>query len=281
MAKTVPGLNVTGRFKESGVTIYLRNGKPVARTATSWQPKRRTRKQFIARQQMLHSTRLWAFLKYAGTPMFPALPTAYARFLSLMHRTEVVFLPQIGRLDGATLLLPEMPVSEGLLPTVKQHLGTVEGTAALITDLSLDSLRRGDKLLLYTLCQDINGTPSVRITRREVMPDEMTETPEGLALTGDGYGDEMKGWALVRVNGDRLHHGEWDMMKIKYKYNICHQAIFYRKKIFKKIGLYNLKYPLLADFDFNMRWFFDTNTKSNYIPINPLAELNNKRIVDK
>ena len=89
MAKTVPGLNVTGRFKESGVTIYLRNGKPVARTATSWQPKRRTRKQFIARQQMLHSTRLWAFLKYAGTPMFPALPTAYARFLSLMHRTEV------------------------------------------------------------------------------------------------------------------------------------------------------------------------------------------------
>ena len=90
-----------------------------------------------------------------------------------------------------------MPVSEGLLPTVKQHLGTVEGTAALITDLSLDSLRRGDKLLLYTLCQDINGTPGVRITRREVMPDEMTETPEGLALTGDGYGDEMKGWALV------------------------------------------------------------------------------------
>ena len=80
---------------------------------------------------------------------------------------------------------------------------------------------------------------------------------------------------------DQLHHGEWDMMKIKYKYNICHQAIFYRKKIFKKIGLYNLKYPLLADFDFNMRWFFNTNTKSNYIPINPLAELNNKRIVDK
>ena len=68
MAKTVPGLNVTGRFKESGVTIYLRNGKPVARTAMSMQPKRRTRKQFIARQQMLHSTRLWAFLKYAGTP---------------------------------------------------------------------------------------------------------------------------------------------------------------------------------------------------------------------
>jgi hypothetical protein len=199
----IKGLTITGRLKESGITVYIRNGKPVARTATSWQPKRRTRKQFIARQQMLHSTRVWTFLKYAGTPMFPAQPTAYARFLSLMHRTEVVFLPQIGRLDGATLLLPEMPVSEGLLPTVKQHLGTVEGTAALITDLSRDSLRGGDKLLLYVLQQDISGTPSVRVTRREVMTDEMTETAEGLALTGDGFGDEMKGWALVRVHGDR------------------------------------------------------------------------------
>ena len=64
----IKGLTITGRLKESGITVYIRNGKPVARTATSWQPKRRTRKQFIARQQMLHSTRLWAFLKYAGTP---------------------------------------------------------------------------------------------------------------------------------------------------------------------------------------------------------------------
>lgn len=199
----IKGLTITGRLKESGITVYIRNGKPVARTATSWQPKRRTRKQFIARQQMLHSTRLWSMLKHAGTPLFPAQPTAYTRFLSLMHRTEVVFLPQRGRLDGATLLLPEMPVSEGSLPTVKQHLGRVEGTAALITDLSHDSLRGGDKLLLYVLQQDISGTPSVRVTRREVMTDEMTETAEGLALTGDGYGDEMKGWALVRVHGDR------------------------------------------------------------------------------
>ena len=203
MAKTVPGLNVTGRFKESGVTIYLRNGKPVARTATSWQPKRRTRKQFIARQQMLHSTRLWTLLKWAGTPMFPALPTAYARFLSLMHRTEVVFLPQKGPLDGATLLLPEMSLSEGLLPTVKQHLGDVDGNAALVTNMTRDSLHRGDKLILYTLTQDISSTPRVRFERREVMPDEMTETTEGLALVNDEFTDNMKGWSLVHVNGDR------------------------------------------------------------------------------
>ena len=167
------------------------------------QPKRRTRKQFIARQQMLHSTRLWTFLKWAGKPLFPAQPTAYARFLSLMHRTEVVFLPQRGRLDGATMLLPEMPLSEGLIPSVKQYLGEVEENPALITNLTRDSLHRGDKLLLYTLTQNIQGTPRVRFARREVMPSEMADTTEGLALVSDEFADDMKGWALVHVHGDR------------------------------------------------------------------------------
>ena len=197
------GLNITGRLKESGITLYTRNGRTVARTALSHQPKRRTRKQFIARQQMLHSTRLWTLLKWAGTPLFPAQPTAYARFLSLMHRTEVVFLPQKGPLDGATMLLPDMPVSEGLMPTVKQHLGEVDGNAALVTNLTRDSLQRGDKLILYTLTQDLRGMPRVYFKRREVMPIEMTETAEGLALVSDEFADDMKGWALVHVHGDR------------------------------------------------------------------------------
>ena len=199
----IKGITITGRFKESGITVYFRNGKAVARTATSSQPKRRTRKQFIARQQMLHSTRLWTLLKWAGTPMFPAQPTAYTRFLSLMHRTEVVFLPQRGTLDGATMLLPEMPLSEGLLPTVKQHLGEVDGNPALITNLTRDSLHRGDNLILYTLTQNIKGTPRVRFSRREVIPSEMTESPDGLALVNDEFADDMKGWALVHVHNDR------------------------------------------------------------------------------
>ncbi len=197
------GIILTGRLKKAGLTVYLRNGRTVARTATSMQPKRRTRKQFVARQQMLHSTRVWTFLKYAGTPLFPSQPTAYTRFLSLMHRTEVVFLPQNGPLDGATMLLTEMPVSEGLMPTVKQYLGEVDGNAALVTNLTRDSLRRGDKLILYTLTQDLRSLPRVLFTRREVMPNEMTETADGLALTGDEFADEMKGWALVHVRKER------------------------------------------------------------------------------
>lgn len=203
MTNKIQGLTITGRLEKSGLTVYIRNGKPVARTASSHQPQRRTRKQFIARQQMLHSTRLWTLLKWAGAPMFPAQPTAYARFLSLMHRTEVVFLPKKGPLDGATMLLPDMPLSEGTMPTVKQHLGVVEGNTALVTNLTRDSLNRGDTLILYTLRQDTEGTPMVRISRREVTPSEMTETADGLVLISDEFSDDMKGWALVHVHGER------------------------------------------------------------------------------
>lgn len=66
------------------------------------------------------------------------------------------------------------------------------------------------------------------------------------------------------------HHGVWGINKIKNKYNICHQAIFYNKALFKRKGQYDLKYPLLADFEFNMRWFFDNRTMHKYVPV-PVA----------
>lgn len=113
----IKGLNITGRLKESEITVYTRNGRTVARTASSNQSKRRTCKQFIARQQMMHSNRLWDIPKICWHTDVPRPATAYARFLSLMHRTEAVFLSQKGPLDGATLLLSDMPLSEGLLST--------------------------------------------------------------------------------------------------------------------------------------------------------------------
>ena len=196
----IKGLNITGRLKESGITLYVRNGKTIARTASSCQPKRRTRKQFETRQQLSHSSRLWTMLKWSGETLFPAKPTGYARFMSLMRRTEVVFLPQNGQLSDATLLLPDMPVSEGVLPVIGQRLGEVDGTAALVTDLTRNQLRQTDKLILYTLQQVVEyDRPKVRITRREVAAREMAETADGLALMGDEFGDETKGWALVHV----------------------------------------------------------------------------------
>ena len=53
-----------------------------------------------------------------------------------------------------------------------------------------------------------------------------------------------------------FNKGEWSYDSLKY--NRCHQAIFYKKNLFAKLGYYNLKYKLLADLDFNIKWFLNS-----------------------
>jgi colanic acid/amylovoran biosynthesis glycosyltransferase len=57
-------------------------------------------------------------------------------------------------------------------------------------------------------------------------------------------------------------------LSIEYfnKTNICHQAIFYRKECFTRIGFFDTSYRFLADFDWNLRAFFQHNIKAAYIP---------------
>ncbi len=64
---------------------------------------------------------------------------------------------------------------------------------------------------------------------------------------------------------DKRHNGEWSIDTLPY--NRCHQAIFYRKEVFNKTGLYNLKYPVLADYALNLQWFLRKDIKKLYLPI--------------
>jgi glycosyltransferase involved in cell wall biosynthesis len=57
--------------------------------------------------------------------------------------------------------------------------------------------------------------------------------------------------------------GEFNRFKIT-KHNICHQAIFYHKRVFKELGCYNLDYRVWADWDFNLRCFSKKKIKKKY-----------------
>lgn len=48
--------------------------------------------------------------------------------------------------------------------------------------------------------------------------------------------------------------------------NINHQSVFYNKIVFDKMGFFNLKYPILADFELNLRIFRDPTITKKYIP---------------
>src|SRR5258707_324855 len=46
--------------------------------------------------------------------------------------------------------------------------------------------------------------------------------------------------------------------------NISHQAAFYHRKTFEKIGDFNTKYRAYADWDFNIRCFLDPAIRTKY-----------------
>ncbi len=95
-------------------------------------------------------------------------------------------------------------MGRGSMTPIKQQLDEVNGTAALITNLKPQSLRPSEKLMLYTAEQRVShGFPMVRCTVREVKLSEFVNLGGRLALVDHDFANEMKGWALVRVNGKR------------------------------------------------------------------------------
>ena len=191
------------RSPATGRTRYIRLGTEVERSSHSEQRRRNSRQQFEQRQRMRHAVALWKDLKQCK-PMFTKHQLAYYGFISLANSLPAVFVPCKGKLLDATLLMPDIPVSEGTILMAKQHLGEVDGTAALITSLRHKDLNDYEDFLLYTAEQHVNnGYPWVTFNVRKVMRSEFVETNGFLALVDDDFADDMKGWALVRVNGKR------------------------------------------------------------------------------
>lgn len=218
MAKAT-GFVLKGRLKKQGITVYPLNGVMIMRSARSDERRSNTRGQFVQRQRMRHTTALWQKLKWCN-PMFSGGKSVYARFATLANRLPAVYVPCNGLLDGASFLMPDIPVSDGNLTPVKQRLGELplrdaagsasaggeqSGSMALITNLKASDLLRHEKLYLYTAEQRVEGRkPQVLfLPVRELGLDEFVEVDGRLALSGEEFADNMKGWALVRVDGDR------------------------------------------------------------------------------
>ena len=191
-----------GSLRKSGVTVYLRQGQMVTRTAYSMEKRSNTLAQFVQRQKMRHTIALWKMLKYCDT-WFTERLTAYQNFASLANRLPAVYVTKV-LMDQASFLMPGIPVSDGKLPTAKQELGVVDGVPALMTDLKAGEWPSNERLLLYTGVQEIDRFLSrVRFSMKEVSRADMTAVDGHLALVGEDFADDMKGWALVRVVNDR------------------------------------------------------------------------------
>jgi glycosyltransferase involved in cell wall biosynthesis len=64
----------------------------------------------------------------------------------------------------------------------------------------------------------------------------------------------------------RPYDGRFNRFKLLRR-NICHQAIFYQRSVFERLGFYDTKYRSLADWEFNIRCFNDRGIHKRYIPL--------------
>ena len=196
------GLLIPDKMRIGGMTFYKRQGQVIGRVSNSDEKRSNTLPQFIQRQRMRHTIALWQMLKFCDT-MFTERGNAYQDFASIANRLPAVFVDK--RLNYVSFLMPGIPVSAGTLPPVKQWLSEVDGKAALLTDLKASEWHRSEKLWLYTAVQHLEetDTPRVRFNKGELTRRDMTTVDGHLALVGDEFAAPMKGWALVRIMGNR------------------------------------------------------------------------------
>lgn len=199
---TGKGLMVVGSMRKDGITTYLKQGQLIIRSANSMERRSNTLPQFIQRQKMRHSVALWRMLKYCE-PMFTQGTTAYNNFLSLANRLPVVYVEKV-LMENTSFLMPGIPVSDGTLPEIKEELGEIDGMPALITDLKPHDWEPWTKLWLYSAVQmGSERSILVRFSKREVPWEEVRLVDGHYVLKGDEFANDMKGWALVLVKGER------------------------------------------------------------------------------
>ena len=71
---------------------------------------------------------------------------------------------------------------------------------------------------------------------------------------------------VLLVPGGIVYDGPFDLNKLFVK-NISHQAIFYRRSLFARFGLFDLRFPVCADWDFNLRCFSDPEVRCQFIDL--------------
>jgi glycosyltransferase involved in cell wall biosynthesis len=79
-----------------------------------------------------------------------------------------------------------------------------------------------------------------------------------------GYADIVYGNVFFQ-HLQRIYDHEFSVEKL-LKRNICHQAIFYHRSVFMKLGFYDLRYKTQADYVFNLKCWLSGRTSPLYVP---------------
>ncbi len=97
--------------------------------------------------------------------------------------------------------------------------------------------------------------------------DDVLKSPETLknVFSEIEGADVLYGNVQFKKSGE-IYSGKSSYEKLAYRQiSICHQAIFYSKRVFEVVGSYNTKYYIHADHDLNIRCFENEKIRIKYI----------------
>lgn len=87
----------------------------------------------------------------------------------------------------------------------------------------------------------------------------------GIFSTGQAEGADILYGNVEFKYSKRRYDGPFDLRRLLFESNICHQAIFYRRSVFEKVGLYDIGCKIYADRDLNIRCFRQKSLKIKYL----------------
>lgn len=172
-------------------------------------------------------------------PTFDAATTLRACLESLIRQTcsdfEVVLVDG-GSSDGTLDIASEFAAEFGARLVI--HSGPDQGP--------YDAMNRGVGMA--------TGAWLLFLGADDTLHEVQTLARVAAFIDGHEHSDLVYGDVIMRSTGTR-HAGVFDLDRLLFETNLCHQSIFYRRELFAGIGPYNLRYPVWADWDFNIRCF--------------------------
>lgn len=196
-------------------------------------------------------------LKQVNTPFFSIIIPTFNAAKTLSTCLDSILNQACTNFE---ILLIDGCSTDDTLFIIKKYVALANANIKWISEIDkgiYDAMNKGIKLAkgewLYFLGSD-DQLYSIDVLYK--IYDCLNENKKLDVIYGDVYS--------TRFNG--IYDGEFNIEKIFTK-NICHQAIFYKKNIFKKMGNYNIKYKVFADWDFNLRWFQSKKINREYINI--------------
>lgn len=160
---------------------------------------------------------------------------------------------------GATLERAIRSVLSQTCPKVE--LIIVDGGSS---DCSLELLKKYNDSIDYWISEPDNGiyealNKGIELARGEWIyflgaDDTLVDEHVLQAVFSKSYQSKMIYGNVLYGDTGAVYDGEFSKQKLLRK-NICQQAVFYHRDLFEIFGKFELKYPLVSDWVFNMRLF--------------------------